>query len=346
MPSMPCTEVTDSRVGWECCAGSREAWCPESFRCRATRPASGAGIVGVTAGIRPPRPVCAPQHRDSRHACRAGRRAGVASTPIAGNERACCCPAKPMVTAVMAPTARRPYPVDLLLCGHHYRVSQAALRAMSYLQLVGGDACPSSAVPAPVRDRFQILLEPSWGVDTLARVIPAHFRRSGGYGSVARCGLIAGPGPHRRTGSKQTQIDCPLDSLRAGRHPELPVYRPEPALYRVARNIKGGSHLTIGAGRQELQNAHLGSGQWLVKRASAPEGFRLGGAHLKSGSDQLLSEWVRAHLHRMLDQVAGHLGCGGDDRVEEVPVAGCFKRTAHDASAHRVAAPDRGRGQQ
>ena len=24
---------------------------------------------------------------------------------------------------------RRPYPVDLLLCGHHYRVSQVALRA-------------------------------------------------------------------------------------------------------------------------------------------------------------------------------------------------------------------------
>lgn len=50
-------------------------------------------------------------------------------TPIAVNERACCCPAKPMVTVVMQPNARRPYPVDLLLCGHHYRVSQAALRA-------------------------------------------------------------------------------------------------------------------------------------------------------------------------------------------------------------------------
>ena len=49
--------------------------------------------------------------------------------PIAVNERACCCPARPMVTVVMPPTASRPYPVDLLLCGHHYRVSQAALRA-------------------------------------------------------------------------------------------------------------------------------------------------------------------------------------------------------------------------
>ena len=29
----------------------------------------------------------------------------------------------------MPPTASRPHPVDLLLCGHHFRVSQAALRA-------------------------------------------------------------------------------------------------------------------------------------------------------------------------------------------------------------------------
>ena len=49
--------------------------------------------------------------------------------PIAANERACCCPARPMVTVMMPSTASRPYPIDLLLCGHHYRVSQAALRA-------------------------------------------------------------------------------------------------------------------------------------------------------------------------------------------------------------------------
>ncbi len=49
--------------------------------------------------------------------------------PIAANERACCCPARPMVTVMMPPTANRPYPIDLLLCGHHYRVSQATLWA-------------------------------------------------------------------------------------------------------------------------------------------------------------------------------------------------------------------------
>ena len=30
---------------------------------------------------------------------------------------------------VMPPTASRPHSVDLLLCGHHFRVSQASLQA-------------------------------------------------------------------------------------------------------------------------------------------------------------------------------------------------------------------------
>ena len=44
-------------------------------------------------------------------------------------ERACCCPARPAVRVIMRATACRPDPVDLLLCGHHYRASQAALQA-------------------------------------------------------------------------------------------------------------------------------------------------------------------------------------------------------------------------
>jgi len=39
-------------------------------------------------------------------------------------ERACCCPARPVVKAVMPATASRPEPVDLLLCGHHYRAGK------------------------------------------------------------------------------------------------------------------------------------------------------------------------------------------------------------------------------
>lgn len=49
--------------------------------------------------------------------------------PIAPASRACCCPATPVVTVIMPPVATRRHPVDLLLCGHHYRASQAALRA-------------------------------------------------------------------------------------------------------------------------------------------------------------------------------------------------------------------------
>jgi len=42
---------------------------------------------------------------------------------------ACCCPARPAVRVVMPASRSRPEPVDLLLRGHHYRVSQAALQA-------------------------------------------------------------------------------------------------------------------------------------------------------------------------------------------------------------------------
>lgn len=45
-------------------------------------------------------------------------------------ERACCCPARPIVTVLIPPTPDRPHAVDLLLCGHHYRVSRGALKAI------------------------------------------------------------------------------------------------------------------------------------------------------------------------------------------------------------------------
>src|SRR6516164_9933484 len=44
-------------------------------------------------------------------------------------DRACCCPARPVVTVVIPAGRGRPHPVDLLLCGHHYRASLAALHA-------------------------------------------------------------------------------------------------------------------------------------------------------------------------------------------------------------------------
>ena len=45
------------------------------------------------------------------------------------DDRACCCPARPMVRVLMPTTPSRPYRVDLLLCGHHYRLSQWTLSA-------------------------------------------------------------------------------------------------------------------------------------------------------------------------------------------------------------------------
>jgi hypothetical protein len=42
-------------------------------------------------------------------------------------EHACCCPARPTVVIIMPAATGRPYPIDLLLCRHHYRVSERAL---------------------------------------------------------------------------------------------------------------------------------------------------------------------------------------------------------------------------
>ena len=44
-------------------------------------------------------------------------------------DRACCCPARPVVTVIIPPGPGRPHSVDLLLCGHHFQVSRAALKA-------------------------------------------------------------------------------------------------------------------------------------------------------------------------------------------------------------------------
>ncbi len=48
---------------------------------------------------------------------------------VGGADRACCCPAYPVAQAIMPAAPERPHPVDLLLCGHHYRVSRQALAA-------------------------------------------------------------------------------------------------------------------------------------------------------------------------------------------------------------------------
>jgi hypothetical protein len=49
------------------------------------------------------------------------------SAVLAG--RACCCAAQAAVQITMPPMAARPHETDLLLCGHHYRVSRPVLQA-------------------------------------------------------------------------------------------------------------------------------------------------------------------------------------------------------------------------
>lgn len=43
------------------------------------------------------------------------------------SERSCCCVAPPAVIVVVPPSAGRPLATELLLCGHHYRLSRRAL---------------------------------------------------------------------------------------------------------------------------------------------------------------------------------------------------------------------------
>jgi hypothetical protein len=61
---------------------------------------------------------------------------------------ACCCPANPVVRVIMPATAARPHNTELLLCGHHYRVSRPALAAAnaSVTELRGPAGSPPVAL--------------------------------------------------------------------------------------------------------------------------------------------------------------------------------------------------------
>jgi hypothetical protein len=58
------------------------------------------------------------------------------------DDKACCCPSRPVVKVLMLPAADRPYRVELLLCGHHFRLSQWTLAAVGAVARVmpGGSA--------------------------------------------------------------------------------------------------------------------------------------------------------------------------------------------------------------
>jgi hypothetical protein len=81
------------------------------------------------------------------------------SGPHGLGDRACCCPARPVVRVLIPPVPARPHSVDLLLCGHDYRASGAALAAAGAViindrrsdgtiaEYEPGDHVPSAATP-------------------------------------------------------------------------------------------------------------------------------------------------------------------------------------------------------
>jgi hypothetical protein len=65
------------------------------------------------------------------------------------DEKACCCPSRPMVRVLMPATESRAYRVDLLLCGHHFRLSQWTLAAAGAVaRVMPGRRRADDSVPA------------------------------------------------------------------------------------------------------------------------------------------------------------------------------------------------------
>ena len=65
------------------------------------------------------------------------------------DDKACCCPSRPLVRVLMPATENRPYRVDLLLCGHHFRLSQWTLAAAGAVaRAVPGRRSANESVPA------------------------------------------------------------------------------------------------------------------------------------------------------------------------------------------------------
>jgi hypothetical protein len=63
--------------------------------------------------------------------------------------RACCCPAMPAVVVILPAAPGRPYPVDLLLCRHHYRVCEHML-VVAGAAVFGTSGAPLASDPALV----------------------------------------------------------------------------------------------------------------------------------------------------------------------------------------------------
>ena len=92
---------------------------------------------------------------------------------------------------VLPPSSSRPHPVDLLLSGHHYRVSQAALRAAGAAAYDDTGAVittgPSGPPPGRRESAFHNRMPGRGDVRGQARTVaagPFHVGQGGGTGSA------------------------------------------------------------------------------------------------------------------------------------------------------------------
>ena len=84
------------------------------------------------------------------------------AAPFSVTDQAGCCPARPVVMVILPATSTSPFPADLLLCGHHFRVNESALRAAG---AVAYDATGAPVTGDPAADGYPAA---SW-----ARLAPA-----------------------------------------------------------------------------------------------------------------------------------------------------------------------------
>lgn len=100
---------------------------------------SGSRFLFVKAGRR----VGAPDPSPELSAYADARRTALALT-----DRSCCCPAKPKVMVIMPMASAKGEPVELFLCGHHYRESRRAL-AEAGAVVYDGKGPPMPVQPGP-----------------------------------------------------------------------------------------------------------------------------------------------------------------------------------------------------
>lgn len=141
------------RPGSTCWKGLRRSARPASIQDvrpagRGARTLGGGRGLGKSQGMRPDfaEPSVAGNPADRQRPAAAPSEPTVDWRALRLADRACCCPAKPVVVAVMPPSPGRDHATDLLLCGHHYRTFCLGLLAAGATVY---DAAGRTVVPPP-----------------------------------------------------------------------------------------------------------------------------------------------------------------------------------------------------